>query len=318
MYPSYLKAYNDGSLKKISEKMLKILESCQLCPHKCKVNRLKDKQGICKTGLLTKVYSFIPHFGEEPPISLTKGSGTIFFSNCNLRCAYCQNYKFSQEGGGKVAGYQELSDIMIKLQEKQAHNINLVTPTHVIPQILNSLLLAIEKGLRIPLVYNTSGYELTETIKLLSGIVDIYLPDMRYAQNNMALKYSSALNYPKYNQSAVLEMYKQVGIPQIDENGLIKKGLIIRHLVLPNNISGTNRIMKFIASKISIDAYISLMSQYSPYYKAAQFRAISRRITKNEYKAAQKTMEKYGLYNGWTQSYFGLEKLAGINIKPVF
>ena len=315
MYPLYLESYANGKLNDIIDKLFKMLESCCICPRSCKVNRLHDKKGFCRTGLKPKVCSFMPHHGEEPPISGTAGSGTIFFSGCNMSCVYCQNYEFSQLDEGREVEFRELADFMLQLQDMGCHNINLVTPTHVLPQILKALEIAITKGLKIPLVYNTSGYELAEVIKLLSGIVDIYLPDMRYARSDMAVKYSRAPDYPKLNQAALKEMHRQVGVAQIDNAGIIKRGIIIRHLVLPGNISGTDKIMEFIAKELSKDTYISLMSQYFPCYKADQFPEISRRITYQEYVQARQAMEKYGLYNGWTQEGEGLERFVGTNIK---
>jgi putative pyruvate formate lyase activating enzyme len=318
MYPSYLEAYANGNLERIIEATFKMLESCCICPRKCKVDRLKDNKGYCKTGLKPEVYSFIAHHGEEPPISGEKGSGTIFFSHCNMHCVYCQNYEFSQTGEGRAVDFEELADIMLELQQMGCHNINFVTPTHVMPQILKALKTAVPKGLKIPLVYNTGGYESAEIIKLLDGIVDIYLPDMRYADTDAAQKYSDASDYPKYNQESLKEMHRQVGVAEIDGEGIIKRGVIIRHLVLPDNISGTDKIMRFIAEELSEHSYLSLMSQYSPYYKAAHFKEINRRITLQEYEDAQKAMQKYGLYNGWIQESHGLERFAGINIKPTF
>jgi putative pyruvate formate lyase activating enzyme len=316
MYPSYLESYKNGTLSRVIEETSKMLASCCICPRNCKVNRLKDEKGFCNTGLKPKVYSFMAHYGEEPPISGKNGSGTIFFSFCNMACVYCQNYEFSQLGQGREVDFEELANIMLELQSVNCHNINLVTPTHVMPQILKALFIAIPKGLKIPLVYNTGGYELTNMIKLLKGIVDIYLPDMRYADSNMSVKYSSAPDYPKYNREAVKEMYKQAGIAQIDESGIIRKGLIIRHLVLPNDISGTEKIMEFIANELSKETYLSLMSQYLPYHKAKQFKELSRRITHQEYEKAKEIMQKYGLSNGWIQESYGLERFAGVNIKP--
>jgi putative pyruvate formate lyase activating enzyme len=317
MYPSYLDSCQNGKLQKIIEQGFKLLESCCICPRKCGVNRLKDEKGFCKTGIKPRICSYMPHHGEEPPISGTQGSGTIFFSYCNMACVYCQNYEFSQSGQGREVDSEELAKSMLELQKIGCHNINLVTPTHVMPQILKALESAINKGLKIPLVYNTGGYELAEIIKLLDGIVDIYLPDMRYGDGNTAVRYSSAPDYPKYNWEAVKEMHKQVGVAEIDDKGIIKKGIIIRHLVLPNNISGTDKIMKFISEEISKDTYISLMSQYCPYYKASQFKEISRRITSQEYEEAKQLMNKHGLYNGWIQESLALERFAGINIKPI-
>ncbi|HLD82486.1 MAG TPA: radical SAM protein [Candidatus Omnitrophota bacterium] len=305
LYPVYLEAHRNGNLDRVIESAFKLLSSCTLCPHRCKVNRLKDEKGYCKTGLKAKVCSYLAHHGEEPAISGQRGSGTIFFSNCNMACVYCQNYDFSQKGEGREVEFEELAGFMLQLQEMRCHNINLVTPTHVLPQILKALSLAITKGLNLPLVYNTGGYELAQIIKLLTGIVDIYLPDMRYGESDTAIKYSDALDYPLYNQAAVKEMHRQVGV----------EGLIIRHLVLPNNIAGTDKIMEFISSEISKDAYISLMSQYFPCYKAGQFKELARRITFEEYKTAQMSMEKYGLHNGWVQDEGGLDRFAGINIK---
>lgn len=315
-YPSYLSAYHNGTLAALAEKAYNLLESCAICPRRCKVNRIKGQKGLCHTGLNPKVCSFLAHHGEEPPISGQNGSGTIFFSWCNMGCLYCQNYEFSQLGEGREVAIEELAEYMLKLQEMGCHNINLVTPTHVIPQILRALKIAAGKGLGIPLVYNTGGYELAEIIKLLDGIIDIYLADMRYTDAEMSKKYSLVPDYPRYNQEALQEMHRQVGIAQLDKGGILKKGLIIRHLVLPDNISGTDKAMSFIAEKISKDAYISLMSQYLPCYKASQFKEISRRITYREYEDARATMHKYGLYNGWTQESYGLERLAGTNIKP--
>jgi putative pyruvate formate lyase activating enzyme len=316
IYPSYLSSYNNGTLNKIIDQAFKMLESCALCPRQCKVNRLKGETGFCKTGLLAKVCSYMPHQGEEPPISGTRGSGAIFFSHCNMACAYCQNYEFSQLGQGREVEEEELARFMLELQEDGCHNINLVSPTHVMPQILKALSIAVPKGLKVPIVYNTGGYELPQILKLLEGIVDIYLPDMRYADPDMAVQYSCAPDYPRYNQESVKEMHRQVGIAQMDNHGIINRGMIIRHLVLPNNISGTEKIMRFIAQEISQDTYISLMSQYMPYYKAKEFPQISRRLKLQEYEEAKKAMEKYGLSNGWVQESYGLERFAGVHIKP--
>ncbi|MDD5730174.1 MAG: radical SAM protein [Candidatus Omnitrophica bacterium] len=316
MYPSYLEAYNNGKLKETQETAFKMLESCRICPRKCGVNRLKNEKGFCKTGLLPKVCSFMAHHGEEPPVSGERGSGTIFFSNCNMACLYCQNYEFSQLEQGREAEFEELAKFMLELQAMGCHNINLVTPTHVMPQILKALTIAIPQGLKIPLVYNTGGYELAEMIKMLEGIVDIYLPDARYADPELSLKYSNAPDYPKHNRQALKEMHRQQGVAQMDHEGIIKKGLIIRHLVLPNRISGTEKIMEFISKELSPETYISLMSQYLPYHKANQFKDISRRLTDKEYDEAKEIMREYGLDNGWIQESFGLERFAGVNIKP--
>lgn len=316
MYPSYLNCYHNGQLEKIISCSFKMLQSCSICPRKCGVDRLKDEKGFCKTGLKPRVYSFMAHHGEEPSISGEKGSGTIFFSNCNMACVYCQNYEFSQRGEGREVDFEELSSMMLELEKAGCHNVNLVTPTHIMPQILKALKLAVSKGLKIPIVYNSGGYELPQVIKLLDGIVDVYLVDMRYADQGPAVKYSSAPDYPRYNMESVKEMHRQVGSAEIDSNGIIKKGLVIRHIVLPHKICGTDKIMKFIKEELSQDTCLSLMSQYLPYYKASAFQDISRRITEGEYEEAKDGLQKYGLHNGWIQESYGLERFAGVHIRP--
>jgi putative pyruvate formate lyase activating enzyme len=315
-YPGYLNAYKSGELKKIADALFLSLESCQVCPRRCKVNRLDNKTGFCKTGPLPRIFSFMAHHGEEPPVSGTRGSGTIFFSHCNMGCLYCQNYEFSQLGKGRDYTFEELAQIMLNLQIQGCHNINLVTPTHVLPQILKSLELAIAAGLKIPLVYNTSGYELPGVIKSLAGIVDIYLADSRYGDNQAAKKLSKAADYVECNQAALFEMYRQVGAAEFNAEGLIKKGLIIRHLVLPSGLSQTEKVMKFIATELSEDAYVSLMSQYLPYHLARDYPEVNRRLKKEEYQEAKEILERYHLLNGWIQESYGEERFAGVNIKP--
>jgi putative pyruvate formate lyase activating enzyme len=315
-YPFYLEAYHSGKLQKVVDETLDMLKCCSICPRKCRVNREVGRLGFCKAGFKAKVCSFMSHQGEEPPISGKNGSGTIFFSQCNMACVYCQNYEFSQLGQGKEVEEEELADFMLQLQKAGCHNINFVTPTHVMPQILKAILIAIPKGLNIPLVYNTGGYELPEIIKMLDGIVDIYLVDMRYSENGMAIKYSGAPDYPRYNQASLKEMHRQAGIANIDKEGIITRGVIVRHLVLPNDISGTRAIMKFISQELSCETYISLMSQYLPYYKAREFPDIARRLKEKEYLEAQDIMHSFGLYNGWIQESYGQERFAGVNIKP--
>ena len=315
-YPSYLKAFDNKKLAKTAEALYQSLASCSICPRKCKVNRLKGETGFCQTALLPQVFSFMAHFGEEPPISGTRGSGTIFFARCNMACVYCQNYEFSQERGAKEYSFAELAQVMLKLQGLGCHNINLVTPTHVLPQILKSLEIAIVQGLNIPLVYNTSGYESAAIIKMLDGIVDIYLPDSRYADEKVSARLSQSPDYPENNRLALKEMFRQTGRAEFDDQGLIRKGLIIRHLVLPNALSGTQAIMKFISEEISQDTYISLMSQYLPYHHGRNFSEINRRLKKEEYTQAKKIMQRYNLSNGWIQESYGSERFAGVNIKP--
>jgi putative pyruvate formate lyase activating enzyme len=281
-----------------------LLEVCRVCPRECGINRLKnEKTGFCRSGLNPVISSVSPHHGEEPPLSGTKGSGTIFFANCNLKCAYCQNYPISQFGNGMERTPGELACQMLWLQEQGCHNLNLVTPTHFMPQILKALGLAKERGFNLPVVYNTSGYESMEALRLLDGIVDIYLPDMRYSGDAAALKHSLAPRYPELNRAAVREMFRQVGNLALDESGIAKRGLIIRHLVLPEGLSGTEGVMKFLSEEISTDVYVSLMSQYFPAYKANEHKDLSRRITAAEYEEARRIMEKYGLENGWMQEF---------------
>lgn len=281
-----------------------LLESCRVCPRECGVNRLNnDKLGFCRSGLNPVISSASPHHGEEPPLSGTRGSGTIFFANCNLRCVYCQNYPISQMGTGSERTPGELACQMTWLQEQACHNLNLVTPTHFMPQFLKALSIARERGFNLPIVYNTSGYESIEALRLLEGTVDIYMPDMRYADPDIALKYSIAPDYPEINRAAVKEMYRQVGNLVLDEHGIAQRGLIVRHLVLPNGLSGTEEIMQFLAEDISKDVYISLMSQYFPAYRALDVKELSRRITSEEYEQAWRSMQKYGLENGWVQEF---------------
>ncbi len=280
-----------------------LLEKCCLCPRECGANRLKnDKLGFCRSGLNPVISSVSPHHGEEPPLSGTKGSGTVFLTNCNLRCIYCQNYPISQLGNGTERTPGELACQMVWLQEQGCHNVNLVTPTHFMPQILKALWIARERGFNLPIVYNTSGYESLRALRILDGIVDIYLADMRYFNEPVSKRYSLALHYPEINRVAVKEMFRQVGNLILDEEGIAKRGLIIRHLVLPNGLSGTEGVMKFLSEEISREVFISLMAQYFPAFKANEITELSRRITAEEYEDACQIMEKHGLENGWVQT----------------
>jgi len=280
------------------------LEACRVCPRECGVNRLKDeKTGFCRSGLNPFIASVSPPHGEEPPISGTKGSGTIFFARCNMRCEYCQNYPISQLGHGTERTPGELACQMLWLQEQGCHNLNLVTPTHYVPQILKALAIARERGFNLPIVYNTSGYDDLEMLTLLDGVVDIYMPDMRYSDNAAAVRYSVAPYYVQVNRAAVKEMYRQVGNLVMDEHGIALRGLLVRHLVLPNGVAGTEEVMKFLSREISKDVYISLMSQYFPAYRAAEAKQLSRRITEEEYDEAYAMKIKYGLKKGWVQNF---------------
>ncbi len=317
--PKYKYFFNQKKLTLLANRLYAQLKNCCLCPRNCKINRQNNEIGFCRSSLRAKVYAYMAHFGEEPPISGQKGSGTIFFSNCNLRCIYCQNYRFSQEGEGREVEVEELGQMMLKLQEQGCHNLNLVTPTHYLPAIIQALILAVKKGLNIPIVYNTSGYENISTLNFLKNVVDIYLADMRYGGSEEAKIYSQAADYATVNQKAIKEMYNQAGNLVLDESGIAQRGLIIRHLVLPNQISRSSHILNFIAKHISSDAYVSLMSQYTPAYKADGYPLISRRITSLEYKSVIGLMHKFGLGNGWIQVINEFEPYfpdTGINLKP--
>ncbi len=299
-YPGYLNIKEEEFDRRI-EKTYKLLSPCEICPRKCGVKRLEGEQGFCRSDEEVIVSSYNAHFGEEPPLSGNFGSGTIFFTNCNLKCVYCQNYPISQLRNGNKVNLSELAKIMLALQKRKCHNINLVTPTHFVPQILKSLKSAIEMGLHIPIVYNTSSYDSVNTLKLLDGIVDIYLPDARYADNKIALKYSSAPGYFEIMKKALREMHRQVGDLSLNRMGVAHSGLIVRHLVLPEGLSDTGKIMRFIAREISPHTYISLMAQYFPAYQAGQFPPLSRRINREEYREALQAFKEEGLENGWFQ-----------------
>ena len=280
---------------------------CDLCARRCDVDRLNGDLGVCKTGLQAMVSSYGPHMGEEDPLRGWKGSGTIFFARCNLRCQFCQNHDISQTDAGDEVTSQELARIMLALQAMGCHNINLVSPSHVVAQILAALPLAVQGGLHSPLVYNSGGYDSLETLKLLDGIMDIYMPDMKFANGGHAKKYSRAGNYPQVNRAAVREMYRQVGDLQLDEDGLATRGLLVRHLVLPRNLAGTRQIVTFLADEISKTTYLNLMAQYHPAYNANRYPELNRRITSSEYNAAVRMAKEAGLTNldaGFTPALF--------------
>ncbi len=293
-YPSYLKLYDTGELKERVEKALSMLENCNVCPNDCKINRLEDKRAYCKTGRYARVASYFPHRGEEFPIRGYNGSGTIFFSYCNMRCVYCQNYDVSQLGEGEEVKPEELADIMIRLQNWGCHNINLVSPSHVVPQILEALYIAVEKGLKIPIVYNTSSYDSLESLKLLDGVVDIYLPDLKYLNNEFGKKYSKVKGYADRAKEAIKEMYRQVGDLKVDERGIAIRGVLVRHLVLPNGISTTDEVLEFLR-EISPNLAVNVMSQYYPTNKAYRYPEINRRISWSEYESALSKAEHLGL-----------------------
>lgn len=278
----------------------KLMESCRLCPRKCGVNRLKGETGFCKAWLLPMISSFHAHFGEEPPISGRNGSGTIFFTHCSLRCAFCQNYPISQLGEGKEASIEELAGMMLKLQKEDCHNINFVTPTHYMPQILEAVFIAKKKGLSVPLVYNCGGYESLEALKILDGVIDIYMPDMKYSDNSQSKKYSSAPDYFEVSKKAVKEMHRQVGDLKVVK-GIAKKGLLIRHLVLPDGLAGSKKIFDFVVKELSPDTYVNIMAQYYPCHLADRFPELLRRITHREYIDTLKLAKKKGLSGGFRQ-----------------
>ena len=277
------------------------IEKCEICPHNCKVNRLEGKVGRCKATDKVKIALASVHNFEEPCISGTNGSGTVFFSNCNLKCVFCQNYKISQQGLGKEIGIEELADIFIEQQNKKVENINLVTPTMYIYHIIEAIKIARKKGLNIPIVYNTNGYENVETIKKLNGYIDIYLPDLKYYDNDLAFKYSGVKNYFENATEAIKEMYNQVGAPVLDENGIMKKGVIIRHLVLPNNLQNSKDVLKWINDNIDNKVFVSVMAQYFPTHRAKDFPELNRKLTKEEYEEIENFLYSLNLDNGYIQ-----------------
>jgi putative pyruvate formate lyase activating enzyme len=275
-----------------------LLESCEICPRHCRINRLKDEKGYCRGERHARIYSYAPHFGEEPPLVGTHGSGTIFFSGCNLACVFCQNYEISQLDQGKKVRSVGLAEMMIKLQDLDCHNINFVTPTHFVPQILEALIPARKMGLKVPLVYNSGGYDSVETLRLLDGVFDIYMPDMKYGSDEMALKYSNAPQYTKFAKAAILEMHRQVGDLAIDESGLAARGLLVRHLVLPEGAAGTEEVVRFLSKEVSKDTYLNVMAQYRPEHMACGYSEINRRISVQEYKEAVRMASDADLTRG--------------------
>lgn len=272
-----------------------MLGSCRCCPRNCGVDRLHDARGICKTGHQAVVAAHHPHFGEEPPLSGTRGSGTIFFSHCSLGCVFCQNFDISHGGWGRPVTDAELADMMLRLQSQGCHNINLVTPSHVVPQILAALSLAVDKGLRLPLVYNSSGYDALGALKLLDGVVDIYLPDFKFWDPDISQETCLAPDYPETARRAIMEMYRQVGNLVVDSCGIALKGIIIRHLVLPYDLAGTRKVMQFIYKTVSPNACVNLMSQYRPCGRAHEIPALARPLSPIEYRNARKAAEEEGI-----------------------
>ena len=281
--------------------MIEQLEKCNICPHRCGINRNKKQNGRCKSTDNIKIALYSTHDFEEPCISGEKGSGTVFFSNCNMNCVYCQNYEISQEGKGKEITTLNLADIFLKQQAKGVNNINLVTPTSYVYQIIEAIKIAKNKGLTIPIIYNTNSYENIETIKLLNGYIDVFLPDLKYAENELGKKYSKVENYFETATEAIKEMIKQVGAPKFDDEGIIQKGVIIRHLVLPNHIENSKKVLRWIKDNLPNDIYVSIMAQYFPTYKAKDIQELNRKLTREEWQEIEDYVDELEFENGFIQ-----------------
>jgi putative pyruvate formate lyase activating enzyme len=294
--PAYLSRLTAAQLAERRASAYEHVKDCDLCARYCHVNRLESIKGaICRTGVRAVVHSYGPHHGEERPLSGWAGSGTIFFSWCNLRCVFCQNWDISQKGLGKAVEAVDIAAMMLQLQAQGCHNINLVSPSHVVAQIIAAVEIAAQRGLHLPLVYNTGGYDSAEALHLLDGIIDIYMPDMKYGDSNIARTYSKIRDYVPVNRAAVKEMHRQVGDLILDENGIAQRGLLIRHLVLPEGLAGTDAVLQFIAQEISANTYVNIMDQYHPCYRADEFTALARPITQEEYRSALSLAKRHGL-----------------------
>jgi len=305
--PSYIPLYERGELQRRAEVLQSMLAPCKICPLNCRVDRLQNKIARCYTGFLPIVSAYTLHHGEEPLLSGCKGAGNIFFGNCNLRCVYCQNFLISQnwkvERANEVS-IERLAEIMLELQSRGAHNIGFVSPTHVVPQIVQALVIATERGLSLPLIYNTNAYDSVEVLQLLDGIIDIYLPDLKYGDEEMGYRYSKVKNYPSVARAAIKEMHRQVGSNLVvGEDGLIKRGLIIRHLVLPNDIAGSESSLRWVRKELGPEVTLSIMSQYYPTHKALDIPLLNRKIRASEYERVLRLIEELGFSDGWVQSY---------------
>lgn len=303
--PGYVSLYRSGELERRALRLEERLVECDICPRKCGVDRTKGKTGFCNSGLLPIVASVCAHHGEEPVLSGSRGSGTIFFGNCNLKCVYCQNYQISQAPGvqrGNEVTHETLAANMLYLQDELGcHNINLVTPSHFVPQIMQALVKAVPMGLRLPLVYNTSSYDSVETLGELDGVIGVYLADLRYASDTLAGKYSQVSDYVPTARAAIREMYRQVGNLVTDDDGIAVKGLIIRHLILPEDIAGSEDSLTWLANEISPEVTVGIMSQYHPSYRAYEYSELNRRISPGEYDRVIRLVERLGMENGWLQ-----------------
>jgi len=295
MLPGYLELHGRGELVTRAQTAAELLADCRLCPRHCGVNRLEDEEGVCRTGNMAKVASYAPHFGEEAPLVGSGGSGTIFFSHCNLRCVFCQNYEISHLGEGSAVTAAQLAAMMLDLQRQGCHNINFVTPSHVVPQILVALVVAADIGLTLPLVYNSSGYDSVATLKLLDGVVDIYMPDFKFWDAESATRLAKAKDYPARVRAAIKEMHRQVGDLVVNDKGVALKGLLVRHLVMPGGLAETGRILHFLAEEISKDTYVNVMDQYRPCGLAHKYPPLDRRTSHDEYQSALKLAEEAGL-----------------------
>lgn len=304
----YLSLYESGELQERAAKARDLLADCRLCPRTCKVNRLENQLGVCKTGARAVISSYSPHFGEEAPLVGSGGSGTIFFTHCNLLCVFCQNFEISQQGEGVEVSDGQLAAIMVSLQKQGCHNINFVTPSHVVPQILSALPGAVEKGLRVPLVYNSSAYDSVETLKLLDGVIDIYMPDFKFWSSASAQRYAKAPDYPGRAREAIKEMHRQTGDLVIDSGGIATRGLLVRHLVMPGGLEETGRIMNWLAGEISLDTYVNVMEQYRPCGRAFDYPPIHRPLEHGEYEQAVRLARKAGLKR---LDHRNLERLLG-------
>jgi len=297
--PSYIPLHEKGELAKRITSLLEILASCRLCPRQCGVDRLKGEIGYCKAGASLRVSSVFPHFGEEAPLVGFHGSGTIFLTHCNLRCVFCQNYDISHQGAGEEVTSSAMAKAMVRLQELGCHNINFVTPTHYAPQIVASLPEAIERGLRLPIVYNCSGYESLEVIRLLDGIVDIYMPDAKFMDEAYSKRFCNAPDYPTVLKGVLKEMHRQVGELKLDSQGIAQRGVLVRHLVMPGGVASSKKVFEFLARELSVHTYVNVMDQYRPLYRADEFPEINRRITHREYVEAVTLAKEAGLYRGF-------------------
>jgi putative pyruvate formate lyase activating enzyme len=299
--PAYRSRLSVGELRSRSTELSEIMRTCTLCPHDCGARRFEARYGVCRSTVNLRISSAAPHYGEEAPLTGWNGSGTIFFTSCNLKCTFCQNYDISQMRLGRSVTSKELAEIMLRLQRSGCHNINFVTPTHFVPQIVEAVVTAMEGGLSIPLVYNCGGYESVTTLRLLRDIIDIYMPDIKYSDNETARRFSGAPRYWNVVTEAVREMHAQVGDLAINDGGIAQRGLLIRHLVLPNRLAGSQRVLEFVARELSVDSYINIMDQYRPAYRAIRYNELGRTIAVGEYEEVLEWASAFGLHRGFPQ-----------------